>query len=207
METLSASSPSTRQLALSCTDHVSTRHLRFRSMPTAGSSKRQSAGILLFRRGGGTLQVLLGHPGGPFWRRRDRGAWTIPKGLVSDGETLLSAARREFAEETGHAVTAEVIELGKASQPSGKVVHVWAASDDWDLADFRSNTFEMEWPPRSGRQQRFPEIDRVDWFEIAEARSKILKGQTIFLDRLLERLGGVDGSKRMACRFRCPRSY
>ncbi|WP_038959612.1 NUDIX domain-containing protein [Bradyrhizobium japonicum] len=163
-------------------------------MPTTGSSKQQSAGILLFRRSGGTLQVLLGHPGGPFWRRKDRGAWTIPKGLVSDGETLVSAARREFAEETGHGVTVEAIGLGEARQPSGKVVHVWAASDDWDAADLRSNTFEMEWPPRSGRQQTFPEIDRVDWFEIAEARSKILKGKTIFLDRLLERLGEADGS-------------
>jgi predicted NUDIX family NTP pyrophosphohydrolase len=155
-------------------------------MPTKSSSGQQSAGLLLFRLREGDLEVLLGHPGGPFWRRKDDGAWGIPKGLVSAGEALLSAARREFTEETGHDPRGTFIHLGEARQPSGKVVHVWAVEDDLDTENIRSNTFDMEWPPRSGQRQSFPEIDRAEWFGISVARTKILKGQAVFLDRLRE---------------------
>ena len=157
-------------------------------MPVRTSSKLQSAGLLLFRQMDGDIEVLLGHPGGPFWRRKDEGAWTIPKGLIAPGESQLSAARREFAEETGHDPSGDSIPLGSATQPGGKVVHAWAIEGDWDPADLASNTFEMEWPPRSGRRQSFPEIDRAVWFRVAEAREKILKGQAVFIDRLFEAL-------------------
>jgi len=136
----------------------------------------------------GDIHVLLGHPGGPFWRRKDEGAWTIPKGLIGPGEPPLAAARREFAEETGHYPRGNTIPLGSVTQPGGKVVHVWAIEGNWDPADLASNTFEMEWPPRSGRRQSFPEIDRAVWFGVAEARKRILKGQALFIDRLLEAL-------------------
>jgi len=158
------------------------------TMPVRTSSKLQSAGLLLFRQMDGDIEVLLGHPGGPFWRRKDEGAWTIPKGLIAPGESPLSAAQREFAEETGHDPSGDTIPLGSATQPGGKVVHVWAIEGDWDPADLQSNTFEMEWPPRSGRRQSFPEIDRAAWFRMAEARKRILKGQALFIDRLLEAL-------------------
>jgi len=155
-------------------------------MPVRTSSRPQSAGLLLFRQMDGDLEVLLAHPGGPFWKRKDHGAWTIPKGLIASGESPLAAARREFAEETGHSPAGDAIPLGRATQPGGKVVHVWAIEADWDPADLASNTFEMEWPPRSGRRQSFPEIDRAAWFGVAEARERILKGQALFIDRLLE---------------------
>ena len=153
--------------------------------PVRTSSKPQSAGLLLFRRVDGDIEVLLAHPGGPFWKRKDQGAWTIPKGLITPGESPLAAARREFAEETGHHPRGDAIPLGSATQPGGKVVHVWAIEGDWDPADLQSNTFEMEWPPRSGRLQSFPEIDRAAWSDLAEARERILKGQALFIDRLL----------------------
>ena len=162
-------------------------------MPVRTSSKIQSAGLLLFRRREKHVQVLLGHPGGPVWSRKDQGAWTIPKGVIGLGESPLSAAQREFAEETGYRPGHEVIPLGSAKQPGGKIVHVWAIEEDWDPADLQSNTFEMEWPPRSGQRQSFPEIDRASWFGIAEARLKILKGQAVFLDQLLETLGRAEG--------------
>jgi len=152
-----------------------------------------SAGLLAFRRGQ-DLEVLLAHPGGPFWSRKDQGVWTIPKGLIGPSESLLSAAQREFAEETGYRPGGEAIPLGSAKQPGGKVVHVWAIEGDWDPVDLQSNTFEMEWPPRSGRRQSFPEIDRASWFGVVEARLKILKGQAAFLDHLLETLGRAEGS-------------
>jgi predicted NUDIX family NTP pyrophosphohydrolase len=155
-------------------------------MPLRTSSKPQSAGLLLFHRVDGEIQVLLGHPGGPFWSRKDQGAWTIPKGLIAPGEPPLSAAQREFAEETGYYPKGVAIPLGSATQPGGKVVHVWAIEGDWNPADLQSNTFEMEWPPRSGRRQSFPEIDRAAWFRVPEARKRILKGQALFIDRLLE---------------------
>jgi predicted NUDIX family NTP pyrophosphohydrolase len=162
-------------------------------MPVRASSKIQSAGLLLFRQRDKSVQVLLGHPGGPLWSRKDQGAWTIPKGLIGPGESPLSAAQREFAEETGYRPGGKTVPLGSAKQPGGKVVHVWAIEGDWDPADLQSNTFEMEWPPRSGRRQSFPEIDRASWFGIAEAPLKILKGQAVFLDYLLETLGRGEG--------------
>jgi predicted NUDIX family NTP pyrophosphohydrolase len=146
---------------------------------------RQSAGLLLFRHRGEGTQVLLGHPGGPSWHNKDLGSWSIPKGQVADGETPLAAAEREFAEETGYWPCGKFLPLGEARQPGGKLVHVWALEDDWDASLLKSNIFEMEWPPRSGRRQSFPELDRAEWFDIAEAGQKILKGQTVFLTRLL----------------------
>ena len=131
------------------------------------------------------IEVLLGHPGGPFWRNKDLGAWSIPKGLITDGEVPLAAAKREFAEETGHRPRGKARPLGEAKQPGGKIVHVWAVEGDWEAAGLKSNMFELEWPPRSGRRQKFPELDRAEWFRIEEAQTKILKGQTVFLDRLL----------------------
>jgi predicted NUDIX family NTP pyrophosphohydrolase len=153
------------------------------------SRKSQSAGLLLFRGGASDLEVLLGHPGGPFWQKKDDGAWSIPKGLIGADEAPLSAARREFAEETGHDPAGDFLPLGEARQPGGKVVQAWAIEGDCDPALIRSNTFEMEWPPRSGHRRTFPEIDRAAWFGVADARRKILKGQTVFVDRLLEALG------------------
>jgi predicted NUDIX family NTP pyrophosphohydrolase len=148
-------------------------------------SQIHSAGLLLFRHSRGAIEVLLGHPGGPFWKNRDEGAWSIPKGLVAAGERPLAAAKREFAEETGYRPRGRFIPLGEARQPGGKVVHVWAVEGDWDAAKLQSDSFEMEWPPRSGRLQRFPELDRAAWFSVPEARKRILKGQAVFLDRLL----------------------
>jgi predicted NUDIX family NTP pyrophosphohydrolase len=155
-------------------------------MPADPSPTKQSAGLLLFRRKQGGIEILLGHPGGPFWSGKDKACWSIPKGLISRDESPLSAARREFAEETGHRPNGELTPLGDARQPGGKIVHVWAVEDDWSPAELRSNTFEMEWPPRSGRRQAFPEIDRAAWFGITDAREKILKGQIVFIDRLLD---------------------
>jgi predicted NUDIX family NTP pyrophosphohydrolase len=146
---------------------------------------KQAAGILLFRRGPSGLQVLLAHPGGPLWTRKDDGAWTLPKGQFGDGELPLDAARREFEEEMGSAPMGEFQPLGTLKQPSGKVIHAWAAESDFDVTKVKSNLFEMEWPPKSGRTAEFPEVDRAGWFSIDEARRKILKGQQPFLDRLL----------------------
>jgi predicted NUDIX family NTP pyrophosphohydrolase len=153
-------------------------------------SGRQSAGLLLYRRNGNGVEVLLGHPGGPFWRNKDLGSWSIPKGLIAEGEKPLAAARREFTEETGHRPRGKSLPLGEARQPGGKRVQAWAVEGDWDAASLKSNMFEMEWPPRSGRRHSFPELDRAEWFDLAEAQAKILKGQAIFLTRLLEKLAG-----------------
>jgi predicted NUDIX family NTP pyrophosphohydrolase len=153
-------------------------------------SGRQSAGLLLYRRNGNGVEVLLGHPGGPFWRNKDLGSWSIPKGLIAEGEKPLAAARREFTEETGHRPRGKSLPLGEAKQPGGKLVQAWAVEGDWDAASLKSNMFEMEWPPRSGRRHSFPELDRAEWFDLAEAQAKILKGQAIFLTRLLEKLAG-----------------
>jgi predicted NUDIX family NTP pyrophosphohydrolase len=147
----------------------------------------RSAGALLFRSGdSGRIEVLLGHPGGPFWARRDAGAWSIPKGEYDVGEEPWMAAGREFEEELGAPIPAgRVIELGTVRQPSGKRLTVFAVEADFDAASARSNTFELEWPPGSGRQSSFPEIDRVEWFDCVTARTKLLSGQVEFLDRLL----------------------
>ena len=147
---------------------------------------KQAAGILMYRRGASGLEVLLAHPGGPLWARKDAGAWTIPKGQFTDGELPLDAARREFEEEMGTAPTGHFQPLGTVKQPSGKVIHAWAAESDFDASTVKSNLFSMEWPPRSGRMGEFPEVDRAGWFPIEKAREKIIKGQAPFLARLLE---------------------
>ena len=147
-----------------------------------------SAGIPMYRVRDGRVEVLLAHPGGPWWRRKDAGAWTSPKGGVMEDETPLAAARREFAEELGFEPPEEVIALEPLKQPSRKLVHAWAVEGDWDPSKLRSNAFELEWPPRSGRMQSFPEVDRAAWFPIEEARVKLLRGQAPFLDQLLAKL-------------------
>lgn len=141
----------------------------------------ESAGLLVFRRTGAGVEFLLAHPGGPLWAKRDDGAWSLPKGLISEGEETLAAARREFSEEIGQPVDGDFRPLAPLRQRSGKMVHAWMVEADVDLDGFRSNLFEMEWPRRSGRMQAFPEIDRVGWFEPAEALSKILPGQAGFI--------------------------
>jgi predicted NUDIX family NTP pyrophosphohydrolase len=157
---------------------------------TKDKSGRTSAGILLWRRRDDTLEVLLAHMGGPHWARKDHGHWTIPKGEVEAGEELDAVARREFEEETGHAPPpAAMIDLGRIRQKSGKVVVGFGAEGDLDPAAAHSNTYEMEWPPRSGRLQAFPEIDRVEWFGLAEARTRLKAAQVPFLDRLEDALG------------------
>ncbi|MGY1592329.1 NUDIX domain-containing protein [Geodermatophilus sp. SYSU D00708] len=149
---------------------------------------RTSAGVLLYRRGPGGVEVLIGHMGGPFWARKDDGAWSIPKGEYGDGEDPFTVARREFEEELGSPVPADdFLPLGEL-RAGGKVLTVWAAEGDLDAATCRSNTFALEWPPRSGRVQEFPEVDRAAWFALDGARTKLVKGQVPFLDRLSERL-------------------
>ena len=148
---------------------------------------RLSAGILLFREREGRLEVLLGHPGGPFFAKKDDGSWTVLKGEADPGEELPAVARREFAEETGQQPPdGAMLELGEIRQKGGKTVVAWALAGDLDPTMARSNTFEMEWPPRSGRVRAFPEIDRVGWFDLETARTKILPAQAPFLDRLEE---------------------
>jgi predicted NUDIX family NTP pyrophosphohydrolase len=148
-----------------------------------------SAGILAFRRGKRRLELLLAHPGGPYWRKRDEGAWSIPKGVVVSDD-LLACARREFNEETGLVADGEFLTLTPLRQKSGKIVHAFALEADFDLSRVSSNSFEMEWPPHSGRTQSFPEIDRVAWFDLATARKKILPGQLPFIEELVQRLDG-----------------
>jgi len=157
-------------------------------------SRRVSAGVLLFRFRSGEIQVLLAHPGGPFFAKRDLGHWTIPKGEAGDDD-LLETAEREFAEETGHALRAVArepskgpVDLGAVTQASGKRVHCWAVEGDLDPAMSTSNTFEMAWPPGSASLQTFPEIDRVAWFFLPEARRRANPSQAEFIDRLLERI-------------------
>ena len=150
---------------------------------------RRSAGILLYRQTGPEPEVLLVHPGGPFWARRDAGAWSIPKGEYDDAEEAQACALREFEEETGTALPpSELIELGSVKQKGGKVVTAWAAEGDLDADAVTSNTFTLEWPPRSGRTAEFPEVDRAGWFSRAAAREKLIAAQAEFVDRLGERL-------------------
>jgi predicted NUDIX family NTP pyrophosphohydrolase len=151
----------------------------------------RSAGILLFRRDGGEVRFLLVHPGGPFWTRRDAGAWSIPKGGIEGEEEPRACAIRELEEELGAAPEldpGELIELGQVKQKAGKVVEAWAAEGEFDPAALASNTFAMEWPPRSGKRQEFPEVDQAEWFDLEAAREKILPAQAEFLDRLVEHL-------------------
>jgi len=147
---------------------------------------RRSAGILLHRRRAGAAEVLLVHPGGPYWATKDLGAWSIPKGEHTDEEDPQTCALREFAEETGTRLApTPLVDLGEVRQKGGKVVRAWAAQGDLDAARVRSDTFVLEWPPRSGRMQEFPEIDRARWFALDEARQRILPAQAAFLDRLV----------------------
>ena len=155
---------------------------------------KRSAGILLYRREGGDVRFLLVHPGGPFWTKKDAGAWTIPKGGIEDEEEPRACAIRELEEELGAAPELDpeqLIELGAIRQRGGKVVEAWAAEAEFDPAQLASNTFTMEWPPRSGTEQEFPEVDRAEWLDLETAREKILPAQAELLDRLLERLGSA----------------
>jgi predicted NUDIX family NTP pyrophosphohydrolase len=146
---------------------------------------KRSAGILMYRRADAGVEVLLVHPGGPFWARKDLGAWSIPKGEHEDDEDGLTTARREFAEETGTVLApGELIALGAIKQRAGKVVQAWAAEGDLDAAAVKSNSFTMQWPPRSGQMKEFPEVDRAEWFGLDEARERIIPAQAAFLDRL-----------------------
>jgi predicted NUDIX family NTP pyrophosphohydrolase len=155
---------------------------------------RRSAGILLYRRSGGEVEVLLGHMGGPFWQRKDAGAWSVPKGEYGPDERPEAAARREFQEELGMPVPGgdlvQLVELGTVRQSGGKIVTVWAAEGDLDPADVVPGTFLLEWPKGSGRMREFPEVDRVAWLGMDEARDKLIAGQRVFLERLAELLGG-----------------
>lgn len=146
--------------------------------------RKQSAGLIPYRLRDGVLEVFLVHPGGPFWARKDEGAWSIAKGECGDSDAPLEVARREFLEETGGTPAGPYHALGSVRQAGGKLVHAWAFQGDIEPSAIVSNTFELEWPPRSGRRQSFPEVDRAAWFTVAEARRRILGGQAPFLDRL-----------------------
>ncbi len=151
---------------------------------------KSSAGILLFRRRCDGVEVLLVHPGGPFWAKKDDGAWSIPKGEMESGEDAVVAAKREFEEETGAAIGGALVDLGTFRQPSGKIVAAFASEGDFDPASLQSNLFAIEWPPRSGKTAEFPEADRAAWFGLEEAQRKILKGQRPILAALAARVGG-----------------
>lgn len=151
-------------------------------------AKNNSAGILLHRLRGSGIEVFLVHPGGPFWATKDAGAWSIPKGEFEAGEDPLEAAKREFKEETGFAVEGNFIELTPVKQPGGKVVYAWAVMGDCEAESIKSNTFSLEWPPRSGKRKEFPEVDRAGWFTPEVAREKILKGQLNFLEELKRKI-------------------
>lgn len=158
--------------------------------------KRRSAGLLMYRRAGAGLEVFLAHPGGPYFAKKDRGAWTLPKGEPEDGEDLLGCARREFEEETGMAPDAsEYLPLGEITQAGGKAVSAWAFAGEWGGRELRSNRFELEWPPQSGRKWSFPEIDRVAFFPIERARERINPAQVELLDRLEHALRAGDAQR------------
>ena len=147
---------------------------------------KKSAGLLMYRRRRGVLEVFLVHPGGPFWQKKDAGSWSIPKGEYVPGEDPLEAAKREFQEETSFKASGEFIPLTPRKQPSGKIISAWAFEGEGDASAIKSNTFLMEWPPRSGRQQEFPEVDRAGWFSVPVAKEKIIKGQSGFLEELTQ---------------------
>jgi predicted NUDIX family NTP pyrophosphohydrolase len=152
-------------------------------------ASKRSAGLLLYRTRHGAIEAFLVHPGGPFWAKKDEGAWTIPKGEIDEGEDPLAAAMREFAEETGTMLQGEFRALPPVRQAGGKTVLAWALAGELDAAAIRSNEFEMEWPPKSGKRRRFPEIDRAEWFALEEARRKINKAQIVLLDALVALIG------------------
>ena len=154
---------------------------------------KKSAGIMMFRRRYGILEVFLVHPGGPFWAKKDAGAWSVPKGEYGEEEDPLEAARREFLEETGCEPSGDFIPLTPRKQASGKMVTAWAMEGDCDASAIRSNSFTLEWPPKSGRHREFPEVDRAGWFSIAAAKEKILQGQAGFLDELMKFIGKEEG--------------
>jgi predicted NUDIX family NTP pyrophosphohydrolase len=156
-------------------------------MTFSDMAKKLSAGILLYRKRETGIEVLIVHPGGPFWAKKDDGAWSIPKGEYLEGEDPISVAKREFYEETGSAVTGPCLELAPAKQPGGKVIRAWAVEGDLDAESIRSNSFSMEWPPKSGRVRDFPEIDRALWCGLTVARQKLLPGQRVFLEGLEQR--------------------
>ena len=156
---------------------------------------KQSAGLLLYRRTGANPELFLVHPGGPFWAKKDAGAWSIPKGLIEGHESPLAAAKREFKEETGTLPHGTFIELGSFKQPSSKLIFAWAVEGDFHPANLKCNSFSMEWPPKSGRTQEFPEVDRAAWFKASKAARKIAKGQLPIIQELFHRLG-VKSSRR-----------
>jgi predicted NUDIX family NTP pyrophosphohydrolase len=159
---------------------------------------KRSAGLLVYRiTGSRVIEVLIVHPGGPFWAKKDAGAWSIPKGEYEDGDDARATAFREFREEIGqHAPAGQPVPLGELRQPGGKRVSAWAVEGDLDLTHTTSNTFEMEWPRGSGRMQAFPEVDRVEWVPVARARTQLLKGQLPLLDRLMEQVGNCHTNVR-----------
>jgi predicted NUDIX family NTP pyrophosphohydrolase len=156
---------------------------------------RKSAGLLLYRNVSGSLEVFLVHPGGPFWTKKDEGAWSIPKGEIAEGEDALEAAKREFREETGFATDGTFEALEPVKQAGGKTVYAWSIESDVEASAIRSNTFSMEWPPRSGEMREFAEVDRGGWFELAAARTKILKGQMPLLEQLHKKWKGRDEAR------------
>ena len=149
---------------------------------------KTSAGVLLYRRAGKSLQVFLVHPGGPFWAKKDDGAWSIPKGEFTEGDDPVEVAKREFAEETGFPLKGKLEALEPIKQAGGKIVYAWAIEGEVDASAIRSNTFSMEWPPHSGKTVEFPEVDRASWFHLETARGKILKSQTPLLEQLREKV-------------------
>jgi predicted NUDIX family NTP pyrophosphohydrolase len=151
---------------------------------------KQSAGLLIYRHRDGSIEVFLVHPGGPFWKHKDLGVWSIPKGEFVAGEDPLVVARREFREETGFDAAGHFISLQPVRQPGGKIVHAWAMEGDYDPAQLQSNTFPLEWPPKSGKTMEVPEVDRAAWLSLDAARQKILPGQRGFLDELARYLSG-----------------
>lgn len=157
-------------------------------------AKSPTAGLLLYRRHA-ELEVFLVHPGGPFWAKKDLGAWSLPKGEIDDGEDMLDAAKREFTEETGFPIDGEFIPLDPVKQSGGKLVHAWAIEGDCDPSRIQSNSFSMEWPPKSGKKQEFPEVDRAGWFTVAEARKRILAAQVAFLDQLVSLLNAKEPAR------------
>jgi predicted NUDIX family NTP pyrophosphohydrolase len=155
---------------------------------------KKSAGLLVFRQVSANLEVLLVHPGGPFWAKKDEGSWSIPKGEIEGNEEPRSVAMREFVEETGSEIRGSLIALDPLRQPGGKIIYAWAVKGDFNPDKLISNTFQLEWPPKSGRQQEFPEVDRAEWFSIETAMKKILRGQQGFITQLVEKTNQAQAS-------------